>query len=49
MVVFVMDRVRSFKTMHEGELVDAELFPAISLGDSYMASNRDKLGQVAAR
>lgn len=48
-LVFVMDRVRSFKTMHEGERVDAELFPAISLGDSYMASNKPKLGRVATR
>ena len=48
-LVFVMDRVRAYKTMHEGELVDAELFPAISLGDSYMASNVEKIKQVASR
>lgn len=33
-LVFVMDRVRSFKAMEADEWVDAELFPVISLGDS---------------
>ena len=33
-LVFVMDRVRSYKTVQHLEVVDAELFPVISLGDS---------------
>ncbi len=37
-LVFVMDRVRSYKAVHGLEVVDAELFPVISLGDSPRAS-----------
>lgn len=33
-VVAVMDRVRSFKTLQAMHLVEAELFPVISLGDA---------------
>jgi biopolymer transport protein ExbD len=33
-VVAVMDRVRSFKTLQAMQLVEAELFPVISLGDA---------------
>ena len=33
-LVFVMDRVRSFKAVQGLDVVDAELFPVISLGDS---------------
>jgi biopolymer transport protein ExbD len=33
-VVAVMDRVRSFKTLQALQLVEAELFPVISLGDA---------------
>ena len=33
-LVFIMDRVRSYKVVQGLEVVDAELFPVISLGDS---------------
>jgi biopolymer transport protein ExbD len=33
-LIQVMDSTRSFSTMHEGELVQAELFPDISIGDA---------------
>ncbi len=33
-LVFIMDRVRSYKAVHGLDVVDAELFPVISLGDS---------------
>jgi biopolymer transport protein ExbD len=33
-LVFVMDRVRSYKAVQGLDVVDAELFPVISLGDS---------------
>ena len=33
-LIQVMDSARSFKAMHEGELVNAELFPDISIGDA---------------
>ena len=35
-LVFVMDKVRSYKAMDGGEEVEAELFPVISLGDSHL-------------
>jgi hypothetical protein len=37
-LVFVMDRVRSYKAVQGLEVVDAELFPVISLGDTPRAS-----------
>ncbi len=35
-VVSVMDKVRSYKALQDGELVNAELFPVISLGDAHL-------------
>ena len=32
-LVFTMDRTRSFMTLRDGELIAAELFPVLSLGD----------------
>ena len=37
-LVFVMDRVRTYPAVQGMEVVDAELFPVISLGDSPRAS-----------
>jgi biopolymer transport protein ExbD len=37
-LVFVMDRVRSYKAVQGLDVVEAELFPVISLGDSPRAS-----------
>ena len=33
-LIQVMDSARSFQTLYEGELVNAELFPDISIGDA---------------
>jgi len=33
-LIQVMDAARSFRTSHEGKMVDAELFPNISIGDA---------------
>ncbi len=33
-LIQVMDNARSFKTLYEGEMVNAELFPDISIGDA---------------
>ena len=33
-LIQVMDSARSFRTLHEGEMVNAELFPDISIGDA---------------
>jgi len=33
-LIQVMDSARSFRVMHEGEIVNAELFPDISIGDA---------------
>ena len=33
-LIQVMDNARSFRTMYEGEMVNAELFPDISIGDA---------------
>jgi len=33
-LVQVMDTVREFKTLQDGEIVVAELFPGISIGDA---------------
>lgn len=46
-LVSVMDTVRSFKTVVAASVVDAELFPEISLGDAPLAVN-SKADQVAA-
>jgi hypothetical protein len=32
-LVFTMDRTRSFMILRDGELIAAELFPVLSLGD----------------
>ena len=37
-VVTVMDKVRSYKTLQAFDVVDAELFPEISLGDAPVAA-----------
>ena len=35
----VMDSARSFQTLYEGEIVQAELFPDISIGDAAVKNN----------
>ena len=52
-LVRIMDGVRSFATMQEDEVVQAELFPVISLGDTpqsaSVAASSTPAGAVGAR
>jgi len=43
-IVSVMDRVRSYRTVQALEVVNAELFPVISLGDSPAPANLASAG-----
>ena len=40
-LIQVMDTVRSYQTVYEGEIVLAELFPDISIGDAQTANRAD--------
>ncbi len=41
-LIQVMDSARSYQTLYQGEVVNAELFPDISIGDAPTLRNRKK-------
>lgn len=47
-IVTAMDTVRSFKTVVAANLVDAELFPQISLGDAPVSEAHDQNEQLSS-
>lgn len=47
-IVTLMDKARSYKAVVVASVVDAELFPEISLGDAPTVANADALNKVRA-
>ncbi|MDN3652683.1 biopolymer transporter ExbD [Thalassotalea ponticola] len=47
-IVTLMDKSRSYKAVVVASVVDAELFPEISLGDALQVSNPELVGAVSA-